>query len=93
VDTFTHTPLYTDTDLGVQHVFRYDNGYGASVIRNDHSHGGQFGLYELAVIQFTSPNPHEFTLIYDTPITPDEDVLGYLTVEEVNLHLTQIEAL
>jgi hypothetical protein len=93
VDTFIHTPVYTDTDFGVQHIFRYDNGYGASVIRNDYSYGGASGLYELAVIRFVSSSPHQFTLVYNTPITPDEDVIGHLTPDEVNLYLTQIAAL
>lgn len=69
--------------LGGPHwEFRFDNGYGASVISNPYSYGGDSGLFELAV------RDREGALCYDTPIT--SDVLGYLTEEKVNETLAAI---
>lgn len=47
---------------GLQAVIRFDNGYGASIIRNAYSYG-----VELGVIRFTGPDPDEWDLNYDTP--------------------------
>ena len=73
---------------GEQHIYRFSNGYGASVVRHDFSYGGRDGLYELAVITFTADG---FDLTYDTPITGD--VLGWLTVADVAETLARIAAL
>lgn len=70
---------------GIQYIAKFDNGYGASIVKNQFSYGGGAGLWELAVLD------HNGSLTYDTPIT--NDVLGYLTEEEVNATLDQIEAL
>jgi hypothetical protein len=67
---------------GIQYHFKADNGYGASIVKHDFSYGGKSGLWELAVI---GKDGH---LCYDTPIT--NDVLGWLTDEEVNNTLQQI---
>ncbi len=37
---------------GFQSVYRFPNGYGASVVCYAGSHGGKDGLFELAVIKF-----------------------------------------
>ena len=70
---------------GIQYHAKFDNGYGASIVRHSFSYGNEKGLWELAVIDKNGE------LCYDTPIT--NDVLGYLTEEEVNATLDQIEAL
>ncbi len=63
----------------LQYIFKFDNGYGASVIKNSVSYGHVLDLFELAVIKFTD----EFTwnLCYSTEIT--DDVIGYLTNDGV----------
>ena len=66
----------------------FDNGYGASVIRNKFSYGSDSGLYELAVIQGT---PGDFSLVYDTPIT--NNVNGWLTPREVVYQIRKVKAL
>ena len=85
---------------GTQRIYRFENGYGASVVRfsEDYgagvpvgSYGGDEGLWELAVLRFTGDKIDKFRLIYDTPIT--DDVLGYLSEEEVDANLAKIEAL
>lgn len=85
---------------GTQVVHRFENGLGASVVRAPNvagfwgtTYGYEDGLYELAVITFTSKTdePVEFQLNYDTEIT--NDVLGHLTPEDVTELLARIEAL
>jgi hypothetical protein len=67
----------------------FPNGYGASVVRSQYSFGGREGLYELGVLKGTADG--DFGLTYETPVT--DDVLGYLTPEDVTRHLGEIEAL
>jgi hypothetical protein len=74
-----------------QELFRFPNGYGGSIIKGPYSYGGDRGLFELAVIYFTHPTNADFTLCYDTHIT--DDVLGYLTQEEVDKYLKFISDL
>ena len=40
-------------DKGLQHIYKFPNGYGASVIKTDYSYGGKNGLWELAVYDFS----------------------------------------
>ena len=56
----------------------YSNGYGISVISNEFSYGGRDGLYEVAIL---IGDEDDYTLCYDTHIS--NDVLGYLTLEQV----------
>lgn len=70
-----------DRDIyGVQYVFRFENGYGASVAKGPYTYGGPRDLWELAVLRFTG-NGDEFNLCYDTEIT--DDVLGYRENEAI----------
>lgn len=71
-----------------QRVYRFDNGYGASVISGEHAYSDIDHPYELAVIKFDGDG---FDLVYDTPIT--SDVIGYLDANGVNEVLKQIKAL
>jgi len=70
---------------GVWARITFENGYGASVVKSDYSYGGNKGLYELAVLS-TDGN-----LTYDTPIT--DDVMGYLSPEDVTNVMSKIQAL
>ena len=69
---------------GVQHVYSFPNGYGASVIKHDGSYGGKSGLWELAVL-------NNGELDYTTGIT--EDVIGHLTWENVEGYLREVKQL
>ena len=69
----------------LHHIYEFPNGYGASVVRNTYSYGNESGLMELAVL---GPDG---SLCYTTPIT--ENVLGYLTPEDVESTLDAIAAL
>jgi hypothetical protein len=79
----------TQYNVGIQAIIKFENNYGASVVKHDYSYGGKDGLYELAVIQYDENG--EWDICYDTPIT--DDVLGYLTEDNVTDYLTQIEQL
>jgi len=70
---------------GIISRIKFDNGYGASVVKGPHTYGGNEGLYELAVLD----SNHELT--YMTPVT--NDVEGYLTEEAVTKLLEQIQNL
>lgn len=69
---------------GMQKEYKFDNGYGASVVCSPYSYGGTQGLWEIAVL-------HSDEIVYDTPVT--DDVIGYLSETEVEEILDQIEAL
>ena len=69
---------------GTIKIYKFSNGYGASVVNNSHSYGGEEGLWELAVLKGDAIN-------YDTPIT--DDVLGWLSDQDVENTLDQIQAL
>ena len=78
-----------------QEIYRFPNGYGASVIRGKlTSYGGAEGLYELAVVLYDDGPKEEwstdidFSICYDTSLT--DDVLGYLTRRQVNDLLKEI---
>ena len=78
---------------GTQHLHRFPNGYGASVVNHDFSYGHEYGLWEVAVIVFYegTPESDHYHLTYDTPIT--DDVLGNLTDDDVTEVLDLIAAL
>lgn len=71
--------------IGQQCVVQFPNGYGASIVQGPHTYGGSNGLYELAVLDKNGE------LTYATPIT--DDVLGYLTEEDVEKTLSDIKNL
>jgi hypothetical protein len=60
---------------GIQYIFQFDNGYGASVVRHKYSYGSEKGRWELAVLD------EQGNIVYNTPIT--QDVLGWLEWERV----------
>jgi hypothetical protein len=62
-------------------MFKFPNGYGASVIRTPASYGGNLNLWELAVI-------HGQYICYDSGVT--SDIVGSLNPREVNQLLTEI---
>lgn len=77
---------------GIQYIFKFDNGYGASVIKHFGSYGHEKDLWELAVVEFRETGSEiSHHLCYDTPIT--DDVIGYLTDREIREYLQQIKDL
>lgn len=76
---------------GVQYIFRFDNDYGASVVKHGGSYGYHVDMWELAVIRFKNSSNDSWDLTYDTPIT--DDVIGFLNDEEVRDLLKKIKGL
>lgn len=87
--TFSNLEFETD-ELGEQAFHIFDNHYGVSVVRGPYTHGGRKGLYELAVI-YMAPGDRESKIVYDTPVT--NDIMGYLTPDNVTDVMAQVEAL
>lgn len=79
-----------DTWMGYkeQYIFRFENNFGASVVRHKYSYGYEEGLYELAVLKFRRD---DWDICYDTEIT--DDVCGYRSEEEVEDLLKKIKDL
>ena len=75
-------------ELGEHTVYRFANGYGASVEGGIFTHG-----LELAIIEFNDDENMEIT--YKTPITDDfiGDVIGFLTLDELDEILGKIKEL
>ena len=71
-----------------QWIYRFPNGYGASVVCGPYTYGGEAGKYELGVIVFSGD---EFQLTYSTPVT--DDVLGWLDIDDVAAKLAAIARL
>ena len=75
---------------GRQVMYRFPNGYGASVVNGRILHSFPFYV-ELAVVKYKNKDDNKFELTYDTPITndielPDND-------EELKDMLLRIKAL
>lgn len=66
---------------GRQRIYRFPNGYGASVIDGTMAHLYPFHT-EIAVIKFMDKNSNKFKVVYDTPITNDV-IVTMNTVEEL----------
>ena len=70
--------------VGVKSRMTFDNGYGVSVVSHSYSYGGKDGLFEIAVLDKDG-------ITYDTPVT--NDVIGYLTEEDVTDVMKQVQEL
>lgn len=68
---------------GVQYIFTFKNGYGASVVKFWGTYGYEEDLWELAVLK-------DGKLHYNNPVA-DGDVVGCLTDKEVNNLLREVE--
>ncbi len=83
---------------GTHKLYRFPNGYGASVVRFTltvprigtvaGSYGAEQGKWELALVKFHGESDYE--LVYEHGY---DDVEGYLTDEEVEIHLAQIKGI
>lgn len=76
-------------EKGVQYIFRFENGYGASVIKHKGCYSYYKDLWELAALLFEIDDDYVFTC--STPITADYE--GFLSDENVMDLLQQIEGL
>lgn len=86
-----------DIGEGTHKVYRFPNGYGASVIRFTMnlpmvgrlggSYGSEDGLWEMALIKFKGD---KYELVYEHGF---DDVFGHLTDEGVEAKLEMIKAI
>jgi hypothetical protein len=67
-----------------QKVYKFDNGYGASVVCNFGSYGAKDGLFEVAVLRGED-------ICYDTDIT--NDVVGWCDFDKVAEILERVKNL
>ena len=88
--TITYNPTQTNyRNDGIQHIYRFENSrFSASVVKTPTSYGGESGLWELAV-QLNGK------ITYNAPIASNNphDVIGWLTDDDVQAILSQIDAL
>lgn len=90
LSSFNMRTLYTrEINGGIQHVYKFANGYGASVVQHEFSYGSHENLWELAVIHFDDTG--EWSLDFSTAIT--DDVIGWINMVQVMEILLQIEHL
>ena len=90
---FNKRNMIMDREMGVQYEFHFPNDYGASVIKHEGSYGYNNDLWEVAILENVidkNSNSH-WVLCYDTELT--DDVIGYLTDEEVRELLGKIKEL
>ena len=76
---------------GIQYIFRFENNYGASVVKHWGSYGHDDDEWELAVAKFYDDDNSNWSICYDTPLT--DDVIGWLTDEDVRDLLKKIKEL
>lgn len=88
-DQFDDSFKLLDSD-SFSHKFRFENNYGASVIKHSGSYGFEEDLFELAVLYF-EPGDDIGSLTYSTSIT--NDVIGHLSNDEVLSYLKRIKEL
>ena len=81
----TTLQVQTHANGGIQKLYKFRNGMGASVVMFPGSYGFEKGLWELAVLDPWG------NITYDTPIT--SDVIGYLDENMVNIILERIKKL
>jgi len=86
ITDFKDLKFFNREDLnGVQAIVKFENGFGASIVKHNFSYGGSEGLYEMAVLDENND------ICYTTSIT--NDVIGYLNEEEVSDYLNKIKNL
>lgn len=79
---------------GVQMVYKFENGYGASVVRFPFSYGGYLGLWEMALLKFK--NSEDGELLWEIVYREDfagGDVAGHLSDKDVTELLMWIKSL
>lgn len=82
--------------IGIHYIFRFPNGYGASVVKSFGSIGYMSNMWELSVIIFDKPNilgSGSYRLAYPYSIVKNNGVLGPLTDDDVKEYLRKIKEL
>ena len=69
---------------GIQAFADFPNGFGASIVKSDFSHGGKSGLFEIAVLKGKD---------IDSTTDITDDVLGWQDEGDIDKVLTAISKL
>ena len=83
-----HNDISWGNEDNYRYIFRFENNYGASVIKHLGSYGYERDRFELAVLDFDGDT---WDITYDTTIA--DDVLGYLMNKDVLEYLKDIKEL
>jgi len=90
-----HSVVIEGSGTGIQKIWRFKNGFGASVVRFKigssnlaGSYGSEEGKWELAVIKFFG-DKQPFEITYEKGLT--DDVMGHLSEEAVEEQLELIK--
>lgn len=67
-----------------QAILNFDNGYGVSVLFGESFYSDGYNTYEMAILK-------DGNICYDSGIT--EDVLGYITKNEITEYMIKIQQL
>lgn len=86
IDTFYERAVHG----GWQRLYRFDNGYGASVVDAPGNYSGD-GTWEVAILYWHGTDADDWRIVYDTPIA--SDVMGWQTDGEVEGILRAVRAL
>lgn len=88
----TLTQPYPLDTRGIQHIYRFDNGYGASVIQAPSLPKYRKGKWELSVVRFSGlPDLLMWDVDKSTPVT--NSYFAYLSDAGVDEVLSEIEKL
>lgn len=68
---------------GVQKLYRFPNGFGASVVRHFGSYGGTHGLWEIATVKWDDETGLQFV--------SKMEIEGWLTLDQVAGYLKLIQ--
>lgn len=89
-----HNPIFEafhQDERKYQRVYRFQNGYGASVVQGPDTFGGPKGLWELAVVRFEGDEFYEYVVDKTTSIS--NEVIGDLPEHEIEPLLIAIASL
>lgn len=87
---FVIDTIQTPFPKGIQYLLRFENGFGASVIKNKYSYGSRDELWEVAFIRFADDD-ETYDVLPPCPKNPRlSEPVGYLTQEGVLQLLKEI---
>ena len=86
-----HSPIFEafhKDEQKYQRVYRFNNGYGASVVQGPKTFGGPEGLWELAVIKFDGEEFYEYDVDENNSVS--NEAIGHLGEHEIEPLLVAI---
>lgn len=81
-----------NAEFGFHQLYRFKNGYGASIAKNALTKGGRHNCYEIAIIKWYADEDWQFGPRIWSNET-DGRFKGWLTLEQCQIYLDQIEKL